>query len=163
PPRRPAHQAEFVQPEHRIVPDFEVEPALGAEGPDELGLLLEQVEGDIRMEPDRELFLLLFHSGAPERALKPPRDDLVGEDTTSAVTGRTVARHGRPERWTHALASHLDEAELGDGEGACAGAIAPQMRAQFLKHAITIPLRFHVDEIGHDDPAHIAEADLPGN
>ena len=72
PPRRPAHQPELVQPHHRVVPQLEIEAGQLGERLQQRGLLLQQVERDLGMEPDRELALPVLVPRPLERPLQPP-------------------------------------------------------------------------------------------
>ena len=63
----------------------------------------------------------------------------------------------------HALARHLDQAEIRHGECLGARAIAPEVRAKLLEHLLAVRLRVHVDEVAHDDAADVAQAELSGD
>src|SRR6266516_3095545 len=124
PPRGPSHHPEFIQPHHRIISHLELQPGLLFELAQEVRLLLHVVECDLRMEPHRELALLVVRPRALQRALHAPHHDLRPEDATRAITGRAFRRHRLPERWPHALPGHLDQPQLGDGKRARAGPVA---------------------------------------
>ena len=60
-----------------------------------------------------------------------------------------------------ALARHLHEAELRDGQDVGLGLVAAQTVLDALVDGLLVAARFHVNEVEHDEPAHVAEAQLP--
>ena len=59
-----------------------------------------------------------------------------------------------------ALAAHLEEAELADLEHVRAGAVAAQRLLEGAVHLLLVLAALHVDEVEHDEPADVAEAQL---
>jgi len=62
-----------------------------------------------------------------------------------------------------ALAGHFHEAELRNGEDVCLGFVPPQAFFHLLIDLLLVPARLHVNEIEHDQAAHVAQAQLPGD
>src|SRR5436190_2047118 len=158
--RGPSHHPEFIQPHHWVVTHLELEPRLLLELPQEVRLLLHEIQRDLGMQPHRELALLVVGTGALEGPLHPPHHHLRAEDTARSRTSRAFRRHRLPQRRANPLPGHLDQAQLGHREGAGTCPVAAEVRAQLLKHLVAVGARLHVDEIDDDDPADVAQPEL---
>ena len=132
-------------------------------GLQQLGLLLQQVQRDLRVQPDGELPLPVLVPRPLERPLQPPGHDLRREDPAGAGAGRAVGGHRVPERRPHPLPGHLDQAQLGHRERLGAGPVAAEVGAQLLQHLVAVGARLHVDEVADDDAADVAQPELPGD
>lgn len=62
----------------------------------------------------------------------------------------------------HALAGHLEDAELADREDRAAGAVALQAFAEPVLDLLAVR-GAHVDQVVDDQPAQVAEAELPAD
>src|SRR5204863_4438174 len=60
----------------------------------------------------------------------------------------------------HALAGHLEDAKLGDGEDGGLGAVALESLGEAVLDVLPVAAIAHVDEVVDDDAAHVAEAQL---
>ena len=123
-------------------------------------LLLEHVQRDIRMQPQRYGFLLSLSGHTLDRPLNSTDDGFGCEDTPRAITDLARFGHALVVTLTHALPRHLNQSEVADGKGFRARAITSEVLPELLQHAIAIGLRFHVDKIAHDDAADIAQPEL---
>jgi len=74
-----------------------------------------------------------------------------------------VREVGRPQAFLHALAGHFDQPERRDGQHVRARLVALQGFLQRPVHGVLVLARLHVDEIDHDQPANVAQAQLPGD
>src|SRR4051812_37951370 len=92
PSRRPAHEAEFIQPHHRVVPELEFHPDLAGDTLEQLGFLFEQVKRDLRMEPDRHLSFPALKTNPFERPLEPAGDHLRPKYPARPATGWAIGR-----------------------------------------------------------------------
>ena len=63
-------------------------------------------------------------------------------------------------RLAHALAGHLDEAELADAQHVGLGLVAAQRLLERLEDLVAVLLLLHVDEVADDDAADVAEPEL---
>lgn len=78
-----------------------------------------------------------------------------------ALAGRArFAQHVR-ERFARALARHLDEPELREAVDRHARAVARQRLLQLGQHRVAMLGVLHVDEVDDDDPAEVAQPQLP--
>src|SRR6185437_4086699 len=93
-------------------------------------------------------------------ALEVDRDRLLRADHALAVAGGTGAAHDLAHPLGDVLARHLDKPELGDLGGEGLRAVLVERLAQHLHHRIAIARAGHVDEVDHDDPADVAQAQL---
>src|SRR5262245_39066955 len=85
----------------------------------------------------------------------------VGLRHAAAFAGRAYRGEQRAEVLAHALARHLDQAELGDLEHVRPGLVVGQRALQSSVDLLAVVRRFHVDEVDDDDTAQIAQPDLP--
>ena len=76
------------------------------------------------------------------------------------MTGRARLGHVLQVALPHALARHLDQAEVAHRERLRARAVAAEVRAQLLQHLVAVRLRLHVDEVADDDAAEVAQPQL---
>ena len=70
---------------------------------------------------------------------------------------------GALERLLHPLASERHQPELVNRKDAGGGAVVAQGFLQRLDHFLAVAALVHVDEVDHDDPAQVAQADLAHN
>ena len=68
--------------------------------------------------------------------------------------------HLREKRLLQALSRHLHEAEVGNGQDVRAGLVALDRGAHRAQHRLLVLARLHVDEVDHDEPADVAQAQL---
>jgi hypothetical protein len=59
-----------------------------------------------------------------------------------------------------ALAGHFHQAQLRDGQDVRLGLVAAQAVLDALIDGLLVAARFHVDEVQHDESAHVAQAKL---
>jgi hypothetical protein len=60
-----------------------------------------------------------------------------------------------------ALARHLDEAQRREAVDGHAGAVGCERLLELREHGVAVRIVIHVDEVDDDDPAEIAQAQLP--
>src|SRR5215831_68140 len=94
-----------------------------------------------------------------------PSEDLGGDGGVGLRDPAPLARraHGREQRaeiLAHALARHLDQAQLGDLQHVRARLVLGQRSLERTVHLLAVLRRLHVDEVDDDDPAEVAQADL---
>src|SRR5690606_33586046 len=117
PSRRPAQEPELVLAHEGVVADIEVHIPAPFEAAQEVGLLLEDMERDLRVYADQELPIGALGAGASDGAFDAAYDCLRGEDAPRAAAVDAGFGEGVVEGGSYPLASHLDEPELGDLEG----------------------------------------------
>jgi hypothetical protein len=61
------------------------------------------------------------------------------------------------------LAGHFHQAELGDRQDVGLGLVAAQAVLHPGVNSLPVAPGFHVNEVEHDQPAHVAEAELPAD
>src|SRR5689334_4020590 len=154
------HHPELVQPHHRVVAHLELEAGLLLELPQEVGLLLYEVQSHIGVQTHGQLALLVVCPRALERALHAAHDHFGAEHAPRAVAGGAFRGHGMPQGGAHALARHFDETELGHRERLGARSVVPKVGPELLEHLVAIAARLHIDEVHHDDAADVAQAQL---
>src|SRR6266571_661564 len=89
-PRRLRHHPEFVEPHHRVVAHFQLEPRLLLQLPQEVRLLLHEIQRDFGMQPYRELALLVVRARSRPKCARSscstlsrlPRDSMSMKSTT---------------------------------------------------------------------------------
>ena len=83
-------------------------------------------------------------------------------DLGAAFAIRAIIINRRAHAFAVALAGHFHQAELRDGQDVGLGLVAAQA---FLHAGNVRPVApgFHVDEVEHDEAAHVAEAQLPAD
>src|ERR1019366_5203982 len=89
------------------------------------------------------------------------RDRRVRLDPAAAAAVRTGLRERALQTLAHPLARHLDQAELRDLQDLRLRSVLADLDLERLEQARTIGQILHVDEVEHDDPAKVAQADLP--
>ena len=95
-----------------------------------------------------------------QAALELDRDRLLGADHALAVAGRARPAHDLAHALGHVLARHLDQAELRDLGREGLRAVLVERLAQRLHDRVAVARARHVDEVDHDDPADVAQAQL---
>ena len=101
------------------------------------------MQGHLGVGADAQALLRALGGGAAHGALDAADDGLGGEDAAgTAAVGAGLGERGE-QGGTHALARHLNEAELGNLEGAGTGAVAGQVAAQLLEHPVLVGLGLH--------------------
>ena len=128
-----------------------------------LALLVDEVVGDRHRRLEQHL------AGAPAHALflqlaqDRQRQAVLGADQPGAVAMRAglggSLEHAGPEP----LAAHLQQAEARDAADLDAGAIRLQLFLEALFHRQVVAPLFHVDEVDHDQPGQVAQAQLAGD
>src|ERR1043165_2490327 len=88
------------------------------------------------------------------------RDRRVRLDPPAAAAVRARLRQRPLQRLPHALARHLDEAELGDLQDLRLRAVLPDLVLERLEEPRAVARVLHVDEAEDHDPAEVARADL---
>src|SRR5206468_2312871 len=78
----------------------------------------------------------------------------------AAAAIRAGLRQRALQRLPHALAGHLDQAELRDLQDLRLRSILLDLVLQRLEEPRAIAAVLHVDEVENDDPAEVAEANL---
>ncbi len=81
-------------------------------------------------------------------------------DLAAAFAVGAVVVDGLAHALGVALAGHLHEAELGDGQDVGLGAVALEAFLHALVDLLAVLVGLHVDEIEHDEAADVAEAEL---
>src|SRR4051794_1805794 len=76
------------------------------------------------------------------------------------MTGRAGLGHVLEVTLPNPLPSHLDQAEVADGERFRAGAVAAQMHPKLLEDPVAVRLCLHVNEVADEDAAQIAQTGL---
>src|SRR2546425_8208684 len=84
----------------------------------------------------------------------------VGLRDAAPLARRARRREQRPEILAHALARHLDEAQLGDLEHVRPRLVLGQRALERALDLLAVLGRLHVDEIDDDDAAQVTQADL---
>src|SRR5438046_2886441 len=89
------------------------------------------------------------------------RDRGVRLDPSAPGAVRAGLRQRSFQALPHPLASHLDQPELGDLQDLGLGAVLANLVLQRLEEAGAVVRVLHVDEVENDDPAQVAQANLP--
>ena len=79
----------------------------------------------------------------------------------AAVTAFARHRERLEQARPDPLAGHLDQAQRGDLGDLVLGPVTGQAFQQPAQHQLTVALQHHVDEVDHDDAAHVAQPQLP--
>src|SRR5450759_2306353 len=78
----------------------------------------------------------------------------------SAARWARLAQHVR-QAFARALARHFHQAELREAVHRDARAVARQRLVEFCEQGVAVLFAIHVDEIGNDDAAQVAQTQLP--
>ncbi|MPM94918.1 hypothetical protein SDC9_142067 [bioreactor metagenome] len=78
----------------------------------------------------------------------------------TAFAVRTIIIHSRVHALRVTLTGHLHEAQLRDGQDMGFGLVAPETFLHALIDRLLVAARFHIDEVEHDQAAHVAEPQL---
>ena len=78
----------------------------------------------------------------------------------AALAIRAVVIDGGAHAFGMALAGHFHQAELRDGQDVRLGLVAAQAVLDALIDLLLVAARFHVNEVQHDEAAHVAQAQL---
>jgi hypothetical protein len=81
-------------------------------------------------------------------------------DLAAAFAIRAVVVDGAADGFAMALAGHFHQAELADGQDVGLGFVAAQTIFDALVNLLLVATLFHVDEVEHDESAHVAQAQL---
>ncbi len=84
-------------------------------------------------------------------------------DLAAALAIRAIVIDGGAHAFGVALARHLHQAELRDGQDVGLGLVAAQAFLHPLIDLLLVAPRFHVNEVQHDQAAHVAQAKLPAD
>ena len=106
------------------------------------------------------LFVLLLHEIAQVVLDLVDQQD-AGLDLARSFAGRTLLDGGDIRLRAHALPGDLHQTELARRQDGVLGAVAFHLRAQLLVQGLPVVRVVQVDEVDHDDAAHIAQAQLP--
>ena len=96
-----------------------------------------------------------------EPALEIDRGRLLGDDDPVAAARRALAREDLARALGDVLPRHLDEAERRDLDDVGLRPVAFELRAQRVLDGLAVLRVRHVDEVDDDDPADVAQAELP--
>src|SRR5205807_363746 len=138
--------------------DVDLEPRL--ELLDLGALLVEQERRDVHRHLRVHRAGVLLHRLFLHDPQHVQRGRLGAADEASAAAARAADVRGFFQRGLQALARQLHEAEARDLADLHAGAVELQRVAQAVLHIALVALRFHVDEIDHDQSAKVAQAQL---
>src|SRR2546425_332593 len=135
------------------------------------GLQLREQRSLARLEPvrhfgvdaqgDRLAFDVARHLSSFRQDLEADRAGGLDPARAAAVLARLA--EGPLERLLHPLAGERYQAELVNGEDAGGSAVEAQGFLQRLDHFLPVAALVHIDEVDHDDPAQVAQADLAHN
>src|SRR5436309_10666539 len=125
----------------------------------------------VTLEVPRQLGMHAHDDLATVRILRRPdlgphdAEDLGGERRVGLRDAAPLARRARrreqrAEILAHALARHLDEAQLGDLEHVRPRLVLGQCALERAVDLFTVLRRLHVDEVDDDDAAQVTQADL---
>ena len=109
---------------------------------------------------DREIARGVLHESVLDMAQHVERHRRRRTDATRAGAMRTKGRRAFDDARTDALARHLEEAERRDASDLDAGAVVLEAILEPLLDRTIIALLVHVDEVDHDQPGEIAQAQL---
>ena len=84
-------------------------------------------------------------------------------DLAPALAIRAIVVYGRVDTLRVALARHLHQAKLRDGQHVGLGLVTPQAFFHALIDLLLVPARLHVNVVEHDEPTHVAQAQLAGD
>ena len=84
-------------------------------------------------------------------------------DLAPAFAIRAVIVHCGMHAFGMTLTRHFQQAKLGNGQDMRLGLITAQTLFHALIHLLLVAARFHVNEVEHDQAAHVAKAQLAGN
>src|SRR5690606_19921458 len=101
------------------------------------------------------------HDGG-EAALELDRHGRRALHDAAAAAVRAVGVEVGGERFLLALAGHLEDAELRDGQDVVLGLVLRHGVAEFFVNAVAVAALLHVDEVDDDEAAEVAQADLAG-
>src|SRR3546814_20285987 len=76
---------------------------------------------------------------------------------------RARTRRGFEHAGAQALAAHLHQAEARDAADLDARAVVLQRILHRALHLADVRAMIHVDEVDHDEPGHVAQAELAGD
>src|SRR5688500_374862 len=162
-PLRLDHELELVWLEQRIVPELEREVRGFLQLLSEVPLLFEHIHRDVGMQLHQQIVAPAFHRHSLHGPLHPAHDGFRCQDAPCSVAHLTGLSRALIVALTNALACHLDQPEVADGERLRARAVARQMLPELLEDTVTVRLRLHVDEVTDDDSADVAQPELAGN
>src|SRR5581483_3873442 len=121
--------------------------------------------GDDRRDPGVELHLERLRARArrherAQLALDLHRRRPLRDDDPVAAAGRALAGHHLARAVGDVLARHLDEPERRDLDDVRLRAVALELLAERVLDLRPVLRVRHVDEVDHDDPAHVAQPEL---
>src|SRR6185437_3737158 len=128
---------------------------------DEVPLLLQNVHRHLGMQLHQQVVPTTLEYHAAHRPLHPAHYRLGGEHAAAPVACRTRFSHALVVALPHPLPRHLHQAQIAHRKCLGARAVAREMVPDLLKHLVTVRLALHVDEVRDDDPAHVAQPELP--
>ncbi len=181
-----------IWPRRQIVAEFAIAQAFGILGADALDLEIRRVHVAIRDQHHVDLLALfdlhdhepllveqegrdldrqlrddargaVFHRLFLDDAQHRERQRLDAADGALTLAARTDQLAGLAERWTQALPRHLQQAEARDARHLHARAIVLERIAQPVLDLALMLGRGHVDEVDHDQAAHVPQAQLAGD
>src|SRR6056297_84992 len=93
---------------------------------------------------------------------RPPRSgrSLQLTDQATPLAGLAGVAERLEEALAHVLPGHLDQAELRHLRHPRLGAVTKQFPLEPPHHLLLVRLQQHVDEVDHDDAAHVAQPEL---
>src|SRR5574340_575260 len=125
--------------------------------------LVEQERGDIHRHLHVDRRAAFLHRLFLNDAQDVQRGRFGAADVADAAAPRAgdVVAFAQAGRQT--LARQFQQAEARDLGGLHAGAVVAQRVAQTVLHVALVAAAFHVDEVDHDQPAQVAQAQLAGD
>src|SRR5439155_16333090 len=98
---------------------------------------------------------------APAPAAVGAVDKVERNDHTTTVAAFARLGEGLEQARADPLAGHLHQAERGHLGNLVFGPVPGQAFEQPPQHELPVALQYHVDEVDHDDPADVAQPQLP--
>src|SRR5437762_570519 len=141
--------------------DVDLEPRL--ELLDLGALLVEQERGHVHRHLRVHRAGVLLHRLFLQDPQHVQRGRLGAADEAGAAAARAADVRGFFQRGLQPLARQLHQAEARDLADLHAGAVELQRVAQAVLDVALVALRFHVDEIDHDQAAEVAQPELAGD
>ncbi|MCG3170314.1 MAG: hypothetical protein CALGDGBN_01853 [Pseudomonadales bacterium] len=127
---------------------------------DRAALLVQQVGRDLDRHDGADLRAAILAGFLLDQTQHRQRERLGIADRALAGAARADHRTGLLERGTQPLARHFHQAEARDLADLHARAVRPQRIAQPVLHLALAARAAHVDEVDHDQAAHVAQAQL---
>ncbi len=118
---------------------------------------------NVRVNQQCQVLFILFPDQVAEVVLDVIGKQDGGSDLAGTVACWALFKDLHVHLGAHALAGDLDQPEFTRGQDGVLGTVAFHLIAQLFKEFAPVEPLGHVDEIDHDDAAHIAKAQLACN